>query len=65
MNLLAASPVREELLPQHSTDPLLRSPHECFAPVETAVNEPAGGVACPEELLPQHSTDPLLRSPQE
>ena len=65
MNLSAVNARLDPLLPQHATDPLLRSPHECSAPAETALNEPVGGDARLDPLLPQHSTDPLLRSPHE
>ena len=45
--------------------PLVRSPHDCPKPVDTAVNEPDGGDALPERSFPQHSTVPLVRSPHE
>ena len=53
------------LLPQHSTVPSVRSPHEWKPLAETWVNDPDGAVVCPDRLLPQHSTDWSVRSPHE
>ena len=53
------------LLPQHSTDRSVRSPHEWVRPAETWVNDPDGAVACPSWLLPQHSTVSSVRSAHE
>ena len=53
------------LLPQQTTDPSDRNPHEWSPPVDTAVNTPSGGEACPYALLPQQTTDPCGRNPHE
>ena len=53
------------LLPQHSTEPSERSPHECLKPADTWVNTPDGATASPNSLEPQHSTEPSERSPHE
>ena len=70
VTVTAGSPLRipatpPELRPQQTTERLVRTPHECQPPAETAVNEPDGGVTCPAPLLPQHTTEPSAPSAHE
>ena len=52
-------------LPQQTTEPSSRTPHEWNPPADTAVNEPDGGVACAFLLEPQQATEPSSRTPHE
>ena len=51
------------LIPQHSTEPPVRTPQVWSPPALTEANSPDGGEAFLYQLDPQHSTEPSILTP--